>query len=391
MPGHEVLARIDDLLPQLSVDAAAAEQDVRLADATAKALRDTGIMRLLQPAEFGGYEAEPTVFFEAVMRVASVFGSAGWVCGIVGVHPWELALMPKQTQEEVWADDADTWISSSYLPAGRARKAPGGYVLNGRWQFSSGSDHCTWAWLGGLVTEDDGGQPVNPPVGLHFLLPRSDYSILPDTWNVVGLRATGSKDIVVDEVFVPDHHVIETVAVINPDARQGDLSPLYRLPWSTLFPHAITAALVGIAGGVLSTVLDRQRERAHPRLGRYRDDPHSGAAIGRAASDIDASRVHILHNIREAYEIVMRGEIVSMDARARTRRDQAAASWRAMAAVDDLFARSGGNAIRLDNNPLQRMWRDMHAGFNHVINVPGPPFHNFSAIAMGLDPVETIV
>ena len=120
----------------------------RLDDAAAKLLRDTGVIRMLQPAKYGGAEAHPRDFAETVMRIASLDGSTGWVAGIVGVHPWEMAMCDPQVQDEIWGEDHDTWIASPYAPMGILRPVDGGYVFNGRWQFSSGTDHCDWIFLG---------------------------------------------------------------------------------------------------------------------------------------------------------------------------------------------------------------------------------------------------
>ncbi|MFE5730024.1 hypothetical protein ACFQ7A_03795 [Streptomyces sp. NPDC056528] len=136
--------------------------------------------------------------------------AAGWVGGVVGVHPWEPAFSEPKLQRELWGENggkADTWISSPYAPNGRARKVDGGFLFSGRRPFGSGSDHCDWAVLGGIVTDDAGN--VTMPLDMrHFVLPRADYEILRDSWNVVGLVGTGSKDIAVEDAFVPDHRTL---------------------------------------------------------------------------------------------------------------------------------------------------------------------------------------
>ena len=173
-----VIAGITELLPVFRQRAQEAEDGRVVPAESVKALAETGFFRLLQPASFGGLEADPVTFFTAVRLIASACGSTGWVASVVGVHPWQLALFPPQAQQDVWGVDPATRMSSSYAPTGQAKQvvsaeAGGGYRLDGRWSFSSGCDHASWVLLGGIVTNEE-GQPVD---FCTFLLPASDYVI----------------------------------------------------------------------------------------------------------------------------------------------------------------------------------------------------------------------
>ena len=196
---HDVRNRIEQSGPVFADHAAKAEQSGRLTDDVTKHLKDSGLVRLLQPADFGGYEADPREFLAAAMDVGNWCPSAGWVAGVVGVHPWELALQDERVQEEVWGQDPDTWIASPYAPSGIATPVDGGYQVTGHWQFSSGTDLCDWVVLGARVVNDE-----EEMVGaIHIMLPRGDYEIVDDSWEVAGLEGTGSKDIIVSDTFVP--------------------------------------------------------------------------------------------------------------------------------------------------------------------------------------------
>ena len=138
------------------------------------------------PGTSGAWSRTPWTSSAPSSRSGSHDPSAGWVAGVVGVHPHELAHGDRRVQEEVWAKDPDTWVASPYAPMGRARPVEGGYIFNGRWNFSSGTDHCQWVMIGGLVTDQEGN--VTDPAAVHFLLPRSDYEIVEDSWDVMGLR-----------------------------------------------------------------------------------------------------------------------------------------------------------------------------------------------------------
>ncbi|KDE12237.1 acyl-CoA dehydrogenase family protein [Rhodococcus aetherivorans] len=383
---YEVMARIDAMADDLFAEGVEAERLGKLADETAKKMREAGVIRMLQPKEHGGLEVHPREFAETVMRMASLNPSAGWVHGIVGVHPWQLAFADPRCQEEIWASDPDTWMASPYMPGGVCIPVEGGYRFSGRWQFSSGTDHCDWAFLGAMVGGSD-GKPLIPPQALHVIIPRSDYEIVEDSWDVVGLRGTGSKDLVVKDVFVPDYRVMDGGKVIDGTAvrEYGRTETLYLLPWSTMFPLGITSATVGICEGLLRHADDYQRGRINAQGTAVKDDPYTMFAVGEAAADLRAARDSLLANVDRMWDLVDAGKTPTFEQRAEGRQTQVQAAWRAVTAIDRIYARCGGNALRMDK-PLQRFWRDAHAGLHHAIHVPGTVFHGASLSRLGVEP-----
>ncbi|RKT87177.1 Acyl-CoA dehydrogenase [Saccharopolyspora antimicrobica] len=388
---HEVVRRVEEVAARLAATAEDSERLGRLADESVKLVREAGVMRLLQPTDFGGYAAHPRDFAEAVMAVAKACGSTGWVCGVGGVHPWEMALMDRQLQQEVWGENPDTWIASPYMPSGIATPTNGGYVLKGRWQFSSGTDHCDWIFLGALVG-DAGGKPAQPSKVLHVVLPRQDYTIVDDSWDVIGLCGTGSKDIVVDGAFIPAYRTIDSEEVARGESaaeRVGRTETVYRLPFWTMFPLGITSAVVGIAEGALACHLEYQRDRVMAAGTRVRDDPHTLYAISEAAAEIAASRTQLLDGVSRLYDRAEAGEPITFEDRSTVRRNQVRCAWRAVSAVDEIFARSGGNAVRR-TNAVQRFWRDAHVGLQHAIHIPGSIYHSNALTSMGIEPTEQL-
>lgn len=384
--GERVIDRLMDIADELREQAGEAERIGRLTDQTVKAMKSAGSIRLLQSAEHGGFQAHPREWAETVMATAALDPSAGWVAGVVGVHPYQLAYADPRVGQEIWADDINTWMASPYAPQGVAKPVDGGYLFNGRWGFSSGTDHCDWIILGAIVG-DANGVPVMPLSILHMILPRSDYEIVDDSWDVVGLRGTGSKDVIVKDAFVPSYRTMDGLKVMDGSAQReaGMTDPLYLMPWSTMFPLGISAAVIGITEGALAAHLDYQRERVSATGTAIKDDPYVMYAIGEAAADINAARQELLANADRIYDMVAAGKEVSFADRAAGRRTQVRAVWRAVGAVDEIFARSGGNALRMDK-PLQRYWRDAHAGLNHAIHVPGTTFHASALSSLGIEP-----
>lgn len=358
----------------------------QLTPRAAELLKESGVIRMLQSAKYGGAEAHPAEFAKTVMRIASLDGSSGWVAGIVGVHPWEMSMCDPRVQEEIWGEDHDTWIASPYAPMGVLKPVEGGYIFNGRWQFSSGTDHCDWIFLGAFMGDED-GKTIMPPRNYHVILPRSDYEIVEDSWDVVGLRGTGSKDIIVKDAFIPEYRVVEFAKFLDGSQprESGHTDPCFHIPFTTAFPLGITSAVIGIAEGALNAHLAYQKTRVQITGTKVKDDPYVLFAISAAAEEIKASRTAMLDNVTFFYEKAERGEEVTFEERAASRRTQVAAAWRAVRAMDEVVARSGGNGMRMDN-PIQRFWRDGHMGLAHAIHVPGSVFHAAALLDIDVTP-----
>jgi 3-hydroxy-9,10-secoandrosta-1,3,5(10)-triene-9,17-dione monooxygenase len=381
--GQEVLAGVRDLLPVLR-DRAQATEDARvIPDASVKALAETGFFRLLQPARFGGLEADPVAFYTAVRLIASACGSTGWVASVLGVHPWHIGLFPLAAQEEVWAEDPETRASSSYAPTGRATAVDGGHQLTGRWSFSSGCNHATWVLLGGFVV-DDQGHPVDFRT---FLLPARDYTI-DDVWDTVGLRGTGSNDIVVEDVFVPEHRSLSftDVTKCRCPGQEANPGPLFRLPYGSVFPYSITAPIIGMASGAYDAHVAYQRKRVRASYAGQKaaEDPHGQVRVAQAAAEIDAAWLALERNMADLMAHARAGEKIPIPLRLRVRRDQVLGTGRSISAVDLLFENSGGRALAA-GTVIQRHWRDAHAGRVHAINDPERALTMFGRGEFGLD------
>ncbi|HTZ92923.1 MAG TPA: flavin-dependent monooxygenase [Streptosporangiaceae bacterium] len=369
----DALDKARSLAPVLRERAFATEEARRVSDETIAELKEAGLFRILQPARFGGYELDPQVFLEVAMIISAACCSTGWVYSVIGVHNWQLGLMPEQAQEDVWGSDQDTLICSSYTPRGNVEIVDGGYRLNGRWSFSSGCDHAQWAILGGAATDDAGNVRR-----LCFLVPRSDF-VIDDVWRVVGLRGTGSNDVVVTDAFVPEHR--------THDYRSGSVtsdSPIYRLPFGPVFTFGIAAPLLGAAQGALDDHITWTAERMRITRGtRVAEEPFSQARVAEAAGELDGARLQLKRDLEDMMALAGDEKDIPVEVRARARLDQVRATQLAISAVDRVFQNSGGRVLH-ELNPIQRAWRDIHAGAQHNSNVPEPMLMAYGAMSFGL-------
>jgi 3-hydroxy-9,10-secoandrosta-1,3,5(10)-triene-9,17-dione monooxygenase len=357
MTAQEFLERIRDIKPGIGARAEACEKLRRIPDETWKDLTEAGMWRALKPKAWGGFELEPLVVYRAQMEIAEVCPSTSWVMGVVGVHDWMMGCFPVEAQRDLWGEGREAQICSALAPTGKVERAPGGFRISGRFPFSSGSHHCTWAVLGGVAKADG-----KAPVSLAFLLPRSDYQI-DDVWHVAGLAGTGSNDIVVDRAFVPEHRTNRFIEIQPRHAR-----PLYRLPFGGIFNSGIAAPALGAAQGTLEIFRSQTRQRRAAYDGaRIAEDPFAQHTLAQATGMIDGARLRFERSWSEIWPCAEAGRELPMALRRRLRFDANQAVAASIHAVDLLFAASGGKAIFLDN-PMQRMFRDVHAMRAHAMN-----------------------
>lgn len=369
VPTPEVLvARAKALQPALKARAAEATAGRRLPDATIRDLQEAGFFRILQPQRWGGYEMHPNVFYDVQQALAEGCMSTGWVFGVVGGHPYELALFHDQAQSDVWGEDDSVLVSSSYQPVGRVERVEGGFQLSGQWGFSSGADHCDWVLLGAMIPS---AEPGGPPDMRTFLVPRSDYTIV-NAWNVFGLQGTGSQDILVDRAFVPDyrtHKSIDGFLCRNPGQVEND-GPLYRLPWAQVFLRLVSTAALGGARAGVEAALEITRSRVSSNTGKAsKSDPNVLAAIADAHSQIEEMSVVLRASFDDLIRQAEAGEEIPLRTRALYRYQSSSVVRRCAALIDRLMPLLGGRAI-YQSSPIVQPWLDLHAARAHVANDP---------------------
>jgi len=384
----ELLKRAETLVPILRERAGLAEELRRIPDETIADLHRDGLFRILQPKRVGGSELPFRSIVELVSVIARGDASTAWVLANLAAHHWLLGMWHKEAQDEIWGQSPDNLIGSALIfPRGRARKVDGGYRVNGRWPFSSGVDAASWNMVGAIVHDEESGS-TTPRI---FLLPKSDYQII-DTWQVIGLAGTGSKDIAAEDVFVPAYRSVASTRIAGGPNPGSTVNPsvLYQLPAISLFAFCIAGVSLGIAQGAIEHFSEVTRTRLSNFTGRNLADFNTlQVHLAEAGAIADAARAILLADCEEATRTVAEGQVPSLEQRARYRRDGAYAATMCTRAVDVLFTATGGGAIYA-RNPLQRAFRDVHAANAHYVlnwDINGAMY---GRVALGLAPDATL-
>jgi 3-hydroxy-9,10-secoandrosta-1,3,5(10)-triene-9,17-dione monooxygenase len=369
MTPEALVERARAMIPALKARSAAAAGQRRLAPATLSEMRDAGFFRVLQPRRCGGYEMDPQAFFDIQMALAEGCMSTAWVYGVLGVHPFQLALFDPRAQEDVWGKDDATLVSSSYQPVGKVERVEGGFRLSGRWGFSSGCDYCDWVFLGALVPP---AQPDGAPDMRTFLLPRRDYKIIED-WNVFGLQATGSHSISVEQAFVPEyrtHRAVDGFTGANP-GHVANTGALYKVPWAQVFVRAVSTAAIGALQGALDAYAAIAARRVSTNTGKATKlDPNALNAAALTHCAILEMKTVLHRNFAEMMACAQAGREIPMNERVRYRYESAQVVRRCAELCDRLMPLLGGRAIYMDS-PVVRYWLDINAARAHVANDPG--------------------
>jgi 3-hydroxy-9,10-secoandrosta-1,3,5(10)-triene-9,17-dione monooxygenase len=383
---EELMSRAKELVPVLRERSASCEDNRSLLAETIRDFEKACFYRILQPAAFGGYEMHPLVLFDVAMELAKGCPSSAWCLNLVSTHNWEMALLDPRAAKDMWGRDDTSRISSSYAPFGKVEKVKDGYRLKGRWPWSSGCDHCQWVFLGALVPRED-----KRPGLFAFLLPRSDYRI-EDTWHVLGLKGTGSNDIVVEEAFVPEYRTqnFRDTFLMTDIGLKTFTSLNYRYPFGTIFCYCLATVCLGIADGALEVFVEQMQDRVGIDGAKATEDPFVRQRMAEASAVIRGLHRRLEANFTELDGFVQSGRLIPMDIRVQNKWDAQYIAKEALRAVELLFKASGARGIRL-SNPMQRYFRDIHAASNHATLNADKGSLNAGTVAMGGSTIDFIV
>jgi 3-hydroxy-9,10-secoandrosta-1,3,5(10)-triene-9,17-dione monooxygenase len=378
-----MLERARALVPTLRARAGGTETLRRLPPETEADLHEAGLFRIVQPKRVGGSEFDYVALIDFAAEIARGDASVAWNLANLGSHHWMMAMFDKAAQDTVWGDNPDVLIASSFVfPAGRAAKVKGGYRLSGRWPFSSGVEPSEWNMLAGITASADDAEISEYRI---FLVHKRDYAII-DTWDTSGLRGTGSHDVELSDVFVPEGMTLAVSALAGGPTPGSAVNPgpLYRLPVFALFPFVLAGVALGNAQGCLEDYEAAAKKRASRyNLAKLADFQSIQIKVAGAAARVDAARRIMRGICIEAMADAAAGRIPDLKEKTAYRRDGAYAVNLCTEAVGLLFQASGAGGL-YRGGALERQFRDAHAINAHIAFSFDAAGANYGRVALGL-------
>jgi 3-hydroxy-9,10-secoandrosta-1,3,5(10)-triene-9,17-dione monooxygenase len=375
----EIIARARAMIPTLIKRAPSGERERRLPKETIAEMQAAGLFKVLQPRRWGGYEMDMGTYFEVQMALGEGDMSVAWVYGVVGVHPWLVALLDERAEQEIWGADNTTLICSSLMPVGVAKPVEGGFRISGQWKYASGSDHCGWAFLGGMVD----GRPDDRRV---FVIPRKDYEIV-DTWHVPGLKGTGSHDIEIKDAFVPEYRsqkYADNFRGWGP-GQALNTGPLYKLPFGQVFFRGVSTGAIGALQGMLDAYIEYGKKRIQRSSGAAAsEDMTIQITCAEAAVAIDEMKTILHRNFHELERYAAKGEMPPLKQRIEYKFHNAWVAERCSLLASRLFKAAGTAGIAADL-PFGRILADITIGRQHISNQFEQVARSYGATLFGIE------
>jgi alkylation response protein AidB-like acyl-CoA dehydrogenase len=359
--GTELLESLRALAPTLTARSQEIEEARRLPADLLMALTHAGVFRMFVPRSFGGLAVDLRSGLEVLELLARADGAVGWTAMIGAEAPQLFSLLDRDRFAELYVLGPDVILGGGFNPQGVARPVTGGHRVTGRWAFVSGSEHCHWLF-GTCLLLDEHGQPQQGPTGprTRSMLFRADQARILDTWRVLGLRGTGSQDISVEDLLVPESDSFDLFGGSPSVEQQAYAAPILQ------FALHMGAVAVGIAQGAVDDVLalarsGKKRLYAVTPLG---ENPHFHHQLGEAEVAVRAARA-LLHAEAARFSQLC----LEAPERAPAMTPQVTSALvcvvrTATGALDLLFRAAGGSVAR-DGAPLQRRFRDLHTLAQH--------------------------
>ena len=370
------------LVPVLAERARATEQARSVPNETIAEYHRTGILRLLQPARFGGAQAGFDTFSSVVEILAEGCSSSAWVYAVLGEHQWIVACLPERGQEDVWGANPLAVASSSLAPRNVGVPADGGWLVSGTFPFSSGCDHAQWAILG-VRAEDAAGNKRTR----YMLVPMGEIAIL-DDWHVLGLRGTGSKSLVLKDVFVPAHRTVLLKDLLDgttPGSRVHPDYALLRAPRGFLVPFSLPPVMFSLGRRALRMVPEMLRSRLSRGTRDLAESEVVQMQLSEAGAAIDLGCLILRTRRAESMALLEPGRVVTVEEGMRNRRDVAYAAAMIRDGVGRL-AELAGSRVARDEEPLQGILRDVETIATHAVVLRQMNYVPYGRAMLGLPP-----
>ena len=357
-------ARMRGVLDEIAARAAECEEMRQVPSENVAALRGIGYLRALVPPAFGGGGMEDLIdLYRAGRLLATACPSTAWAMQLLMGHAHVVAALDPQVQREVWASGPDTLVCTSVAPFGRFTRVAGGIRISGSYQFASGCDHAEWAILGGVMEN-----PLTGEAEHHLaILPRADYRI-EDSWFAMGMKGSGSNDIVIDDAFVPDYRVEPFAALAMGTSRGAGLHPgiVYRIPFMAIFGAGFSVIALGITDGMISAYGERLRGRVRAYTGaKVLESLPASMRLAESTQELYAATLMLETDWADFIAHGTGEKTLTQDTQVAWRTNQAFAIKLCVRASDRLFDASGGSG-GLQKSRLQRYWRDLHMAAGHA-------------------------
>jgi alkylation response protein AidB-like acyl-CoA dehydrogenase len=372
---QDILECLPGMARRFAERAAAAEETRQISPESAQEMLDAGFARILIPERIGGYGLGFEEWFDVTRELSKADASHGWCAGLIIHHAHLMAQFPEAAQKTLWANGLDVPVAASFAPAVTAVRVDGGYRISGAGSpFASGVDHSTWVMLGGMAHGDA------DPEWKFFLVPQGEYTVR-DTWFTAGMRATGSKTIVTDHVFVPHGLVLGLSELRDGKSPGGALHPgiIFHTPFFYYAPISFVTPMIGAAQGAYELFRNWTRTRKAQDGSSVAEKPAVQTRMARAAADIDAAELLV----RRAVRVTDAPADYSPQLLARSVRDFTRASELCVEAIDALIALSGTAGFST-SHPMQRAWRDIHFMAMHISLNVETNFAHFGRMELGL-------
>lgn len=351
----------EEFISRLAQRAAAAEELRRLPADTVEDFRKSGLADLLLPARYGGRQAEFPEILDPIRRMAHGCASSAWTLGFYMLHNWMLALFGEQVQDEVFAD-GPVLCPAPLAPTGRGVPDGDGIRLSGRWSWATGVADADWIMVGAICGPDDAPYPA------LVLLPAAEIRI-EDVWHTAGMRATGSNDVVIENVHVPSHRLVKVLDIYSGTAPGAELRDASAYRWPMVPALALVAAMpaLGSAEWVADLFAERLTERVLAYSGAaQKNQPAAQIRLGDARVRLRALRGLLDDTAGRIQDAVDARERISRPVRADARAAAAYIVHESRAVIADLLEASGASA-QFVTNPMQRAKRDVDVICGHVI------------------------